>query len=382
MLFEIIIFLAILMFLVFIHELGHFYTAKKFGIRVEEFGLGLPPRAIGKKIGDTIYSLNWLPLGGFVQIKGENFDDTYDPQDKENFMNKKPWQRSVVLLAGIFMNLVFAVLIFYVSLGFNNWNSAPMVSLKEYEFPFGQTIRIPNIVLNIKEGSAAEKSGIELGDRLLSLEYEGQVIEVKDVQDIRAFLADKENKEISVNIINMATGIESTKKFIPEYNEELKQPALGVSLDSGIKISYEKPTDKIFSGLFHATNLVIYNVEILKSLAGISIAEKTVEPIAQSVSGPIGIFDVVKTILNTQSEHPFLAILDIAGIISLSLAIMNLLPIPALDGGRVVFVLIEWISGRKVSQKIEATLHHYGFMFLIALIILITFKDVWMIWTR
>src|SRR3989344_749745 len=299
MLFEIIIFLGILTFLVFIHELGHFTTAKKFGIKVEEFGIGLPPRAIGKKIGETIYSLNWLPLGGFVQIKGESLDDSYDPKDKHNFMNKKPWQRIAVLLAGVFMNFVFAIGVFYLSLGFNGWQSMPMISFGDYKFMFGETINVPNVVLSIQEGSAAEKSGIELGDTLSAFKYNGEEIKVNNVQEIRAFLADKAGKEITVNVENMATGRSSVKTFTPEFNAELNQPALGVSLDSAVKVSYAKPVDKIFAGFMHTVNLTAYNAKILGRLTNVSISEKSVEPIAQSVSGPIGIFDVVKTILNS-----------------------------------------------------------------------------------
>lgn len=382
MLFEIIIFLGILTFLVFIHELGHFLTAKKFGIKVEEFGLGLPPRAIGKKVGETIYSLNWLPLGGFVQIKGENLDESYDPKDPTNFMNKKPWQRSVVLLAGVFMNFIFAVLVFYFLLGSNNWESSPLVSFDEYKFPFGETVAMPNVVMGIAENSAASKAGFQLGDQINTLRYQGEEVEVSTVDGIRTFLADKSGQEIEAEIINLGTGLASIKKFTPEFNEELQQPALGVSLDKAIKISYQNSAEKALSGFLHPINLTIYNFRILGKLAGVSVSERNVEPIAQSLSGPIGIFDVVKTILNTETKSPLFAMLDVAALISLSLVVMNLLPIPALDGGRVVFVLIEWITGKRVSPAWEARAHQYGFMFLITLIIAITFKDVWMIWIK
>src|SRR3990167_7537244 len=111
----IVIFIIILSILVFIHELGHFISARKFGIKVDEFGIGIPPRAWGKKIGNTLYSINWLPLGGFVKIRGDDFDE-YNAKDKNNFMNKKPWQQAVVLCAGVFMNAVLAVIIFQVIL--------------------------------------------------------------------------------------------------------------------------------------------------------------------------------------------------------------------------------------------------------------------------
>ena len=144
----IVIFIIILSILVFIHELGHFISARKFGIKVDEFGIGIPPRAWGKKIGNTLYSINWLPLGGFVKIRGDDFDE-YNAKDKNNFMNKKPWQQAVVLCAGVFMNAVLAVIIFQVILSFQGFRSSPVMLLGDFQFPFGSEVKIQNIIVGL-----------------------------------------------------------------------------------------------------------------------------------------------------------------------------------------------------------------------------------------
>ncbi len=200
MIFEIFLFLFILTFLVFIHELGHFLSAKFFGIHVEEFGLGLPPRAWFKKVGDTIYSLNWLPIGGFVQIRGETLEG-YDSTDQTNFLNKKGWQKAIVLTAGVIMNMVFAIIVFYMVLGMGGWQSTPFLYLSnEYKFPFGETVAVPNISVGFSEDSAAKDAGITQGDQIVSLKFEDQKIFPKTVEELRSFVKDKANKTIQIEV--------------------------------------------------------------------------------------------------------------------------------------------------------------------------------------
>jgi regulator of sigma E protease len=376
MVFEILIFVFILTFLVFIHELGHFFSAKYFKIDVKEFGLGLPPRAWSKKIGETIYSLNWLPIGGFVQIKGET-PEGYDPNDSTNFLNKKCWQRAVVLTAGVFMNLVFAVLIFYLVLAFGGWKSNPFLYLNtEYQFPFGQTVPIPNIAVGFSDSSAGKDAGIMPGDQIVSLKFNEDKVYPESVEALRDFIKDKADKPIEVEVYDMTKEQSRNLTVIPRFSEEINQAALGLNLRSAVRVNYDSGLNKVFAGFIHPINLLHYNVEILKSLVGISIEEKTAAPVAQSLSGPVGIFSVVNEVINSGSKRVFLQVLDLAAIISLSLGVMNLLPIPALDGGRLVFVISEMITGKKPSPKLEAQAHQFGFFFLILMIIAVTFKDV------
>ena len=376
MIFEIFLFLFILTFLVFIHELGHFLSAKFFGIHVEEFGLGLPPRAWFKKVGDTIYSLNWLPIGGFVQIRGETLEG-YDSTDQTNFLNKKGWQKAIVLTAGVIMNMVFAIIVFYMVLGMGGWQSTPFLYLSnEYKFPFGETVAVPNISVGFSEDSAAKDAGITQGDQIVSLKFEDQKIFPKTVEELRSFVKDKANKTIQIEVYDLTKEETRMVDVQPRFNKEIDQAALGLSLRPAVRVKYDSTVDRLFAGFLHPINLMNYNGAILKSLIGISVEEKTAAPVAQSLSGPVGIFSVVSDVVNSGSKRVVMQVFDLAAIISLSLAVMNLLPIPALDGGRLVFVVIEMITGKRPSQNFEAKAHQIGFMFLILMIIAVTFKDV------
>ncbi len=374
---SLLIFLAILSLLVFIHELGHFSTAKKFGIKVEEFGMGLPPRAWGKMFKGTLYSLNWLPLGGFVKINGEDLSEKIDPNDKTNFMNKPPWQRAVVLVAGVTMNFILALIIFYFLLGVNGFKSSPLMVLNDHKFVFADTIELPAIVTYMEEDSPAKLAGMQYGDSILSLEYESYKMEVKSVDDLRSFVKDKENKEIIVNVKNLATDELSSYKVTPKYYESIKQPALGVSLSDAIVLDYSRGAKPAFAGFAHSYNIMSYSFSVMGDLISSSFKEKSFEPVSQGVSGPVGIFGAVDSVVQNGGAKTLLTLLDLSALLSLSLAVMNLLPIPALDGGRLVFVFYEWITKRRVSAKIEAWAHNIGYLALIGLLIIITFKDVW-----
>ncbi len=373
MIIPLLVFLGILSFLVFIHELGHFWTAKKFGIGVEEFGMGLPPRAWGKKIGDTIYSINWLPLGGFVKIKGEDLDG-YDPNDSTNFMNKHPWKRSVVLVAGVTMNLIFAVTVFYAILGLNGWKSFPLLLLNDYQFKYGEVKTVPNIVTFLEEDSPALKANIQFGDIIYAMEFEDQVAAINNVDDVRNFLSDKADKEIIVKTKNINTEKDVEYKITPAYYEEIGQPGLGVSMSDGIYLDYS--TMPLLAGFQHSMNIMGYTFSVMGDLISLSVEEKSIEPVSQGVSGPIGIFGAVQSVIDADTDKTIYTLLDLSALLSLSLAIMNLLPIPALDGGRLVFVVFEWITGKRASSKIEARAHQVGFAMLILLLVAITFKDV------
>ena len=371
----IILFILILSFLIFIHELGHFLTARKFGVDVEEFGIGIPPRAWGKKFGRTLYSLNWLPLGGFVKIKGEDFDN-YDPKDKTNFINKKPWQKSAVLLAGIFMNAMFGIFLFYVVLASNGWKSNPILLLEDYQFRFGETVQMPNVVTFIEDDSPASRAGIQFADRIIKLEYADEVMEPQNVADVRNFMSDKIDSEVTVVTQNLNTEVINVYKLTPEFSEEIQGPALGVGLGTAVYISYEKPLSKLFSGFSHAYNVMEYSFVALKGLVSQSIREKDLSGVSQGVAGPIGIFGAVKAVMDAGGPNVITTMLDLIALLSISLAVMNLLPIPALDGGRLVFVMAEWITGKRPSPKLEARAHQIGFICLLFFLLVVTLKDI------
>jgi regulator of sigma E protease len=310
-----------------------------------------------------------------VKIRGEDFDE-YDPKDPHNFMNKKPWQRSIILLAGIFMNFIFAVLVFYFLLASNGWKSSPLVVLADYNFPFGEKVEVTNIVVGLASGSNAEKAGMEFGDRITKLSVGDLSIEPKSPEELISFVSDKEGQEIEVLTENINTDVKSTYKITPTFNEEVQRAALGVQLGEVIQLAYETPLQRVFSGFTHSVNIMGYSFKIMGSLISTSIDTGDVGPVAQGVSGPVGIFGAVQSITELGRGKVLMAILDLTALLSLSLAIMNLLPFPALDGGRWVFVLSEWVTGRKPSAKLEARAHQIGFMILIVFIVLVTFKDI------
>ncbi len=368
-----IIFILILSVLVLIHEFGHFYVAKKKGVRVEEFGYGIPPRIWGKKIGDTVYSINALPFGGFVKLAGEDEGAVIDKNDMSNFANKSPWQRLSILLAGVAMNLLLAIAVFYAFFVINNFKTSSLPLLYDYDFKFGKVIKNNTVVFGFEDGSSAKDAGVELGESILEIDG----VRVFNVYDVRYQIKDKAGKEIRVKLLD-------TKRIKPAIRELAVVPEtdsngagfLGVALATSINIDYGSSTvSKITSGFQHAFNILSYSLSTFSQLISSSISQRSAEPISAGVSGPVGIFSVVGIILNYKGFDAFLGLLDFTAILSLSLAFMNLLPIPALDGGRAVFVLWEGITRKKINPALEANLHKWGMVALLALTFVVTAKD-------
>ncbi|MFA5776300.1 MAG: M50 family metallopeptidase [Patescibacteria group bacterium] len=369
-----IVFILILSLLVLIHELGHFFVARKMGVRVEEFGFGIPPRVWGKKIGDTVYSINALPFGGFVKVAGEDENGVFDKNDMGNFANINPWKRILILVAGVTMNLVLAVSVFYIFFGINNFKTSSLPLLYDYDFKYGRVIKNSTVVFGFEDGSAAKTAGVGLGESIT--EINGK--RVFNVFDVRYQVKDKAGKEIWVKLLD-------TKKIKPAIREVKIVPTvdsngngfLGVALATSVSIDYGSSlVSKITSGFQHSLNILGYSLSTFSQLVSSSIAQKSVEPVSAGVSGPVGIFAVVGIILNYKGLDAVLGLLDFIAILSLSLAFINILPIPALDGGRAVFVLFEALTRKKVSPKFEAGLHKWGMVGLLALTVVVTAKDV------
>lgn len=372
-----LIFILILSVLVLIHELGHFVTAKKLGIQVDEFGLGIPPRIWSKKIGETTYSLNLLPFGGFVKVVGEEIEPGHELElttNPRSFASKTPGQRILVLGAGVFMNFVLAVVIFYFVLASNSYKTQYIPTLFDTKFRFGTPVELGTVVFGMLEDSSAAKAGIEAGEAVLSIDGEP----VKDVFAVREVLKDKLGKEVSVllkDIKDGDSGTERVVKMMPQTDEK-GNVILGVFLAKSVMLDYSNGTDKYLAGFLHSYNVTAYSLTTLGRLIGLSVEEKTLTPVSESVAGPVGIYHVVDGFLNYGGNRVFYHILDFVGLMSVSLAFMNILPIPALDGGRILFVFIEKLRGKPVSPKIENELHKYGFIALLGLLVLITIKDI------
>jgi len=381
-----LVFLLILSVLVLIHEAGHYFVAKKFNIKVEEFGFGLPPRIWGWKKGETIYSLNWLPIGGFVKLFGEDEagggkiqlkvkSEKSKVDEHRAFYSRSIGQRAAVVVAGVVMNALLAIVIYYVFMFIGGFKTdLPLLGKYEF-FLVNQTVKTDIIVSQIAKGSPAEKAGLTPFSHVLSINSK----KITSVTEFSKIIKDNKGKEILLEWQDAKTQKVARAVVTPRINPPKDQGALGVSFFpmETVTLSYDTPEQKILSGFVHPANLVAYNFKILGTLIGVSVKEKTVEPLSQGVSGPVGIFSLVGTIVDIpNAKERTLQLLNLAGLLSVSLAFFNVLPIPGLDGGRLFFILIEAVTRKKVNPKIEGYAHAVGMVLLIGLIILVTFKDI------
>ncbi|MEK7517441.1 MAG: site-2 protease family protein [Patescibacteria group bacterium] len=389
----ILVFLIILSVLVLIHELGHFFVAKKLGVKVEEFGFGFPPRALSFKKGETIYSINWLPIGGFVKLYGEDeagggqfkvqsFDKAQDKSSKfkvddrqRAFFSRSVWQRAYIVVAGVIMNAILASIIFYIFLFISGFKTElPLISPHNF-FGVNQKNVSDVVISGIAKDSPAEKAGLKAETKIISINRQ----KISTSNEFIEIVNKNKGKEIVVEWRDLRTEIIHKTHVIPRLAPPKDQGALGVALFSisTAVLDYETPIQKIFSGVTHPINLMSYNFDVMGKLIKISFEKKTTEPISQGIAGPIGIASVTGSILEIQNlKEKILALLNLTGILSISLAFFNILPIPALDGGRLFFILIEGFTGRKVNQKIESFAHSIGMVLLLGLMALITFKDI------
>ncbi|KKR21156.1 MAG: Membrane-associated zinc metalloprotease [Parcubacteria group bacterium GW2011_GWE2_39_37] len=365
-----LIFLIVLSVLVFVHELGHFFTARKFGIKAEEFGIGFPPRAYGvyksisgkwKRVrgsktvddaADTIYSLNWLPLGGFVKIKGEDGENV----DPDSFASKKIWQRAIVLSAGVFMNMVLATVL--ISIGLMIGSPQALDGLGKGAIVKDQQIQ----VVQVAENSPAKQAGIIPGDIILGIDEK----KFATFQEIQNFV--DENKDKVLNYKIKRNNEELNFKIKPEIREETGKGGVGVVLVESGTVRYPWYA-AIWQGIKQTALLtwaiLVAFYELFRNLF-------TGQSVGADVAGPIGIAKLTGQVARLGIMH----LIQFTALLSINLAIINFLPIPALDGGRILFLIIEKIKGKPVKKEVEAIIHNVFFLLLMALILVITFKDV------
>ncbi len=373
MLFSAIIFILTLLLLVVIHELGHFLMAKKFGIKVLEFGFGIPPRAWGKKIGETIYSLNYLPLGGFVRLLGEDEVDKEVLDNKRSFAYQNVYKRIAVVLAGVVMNFLLAFVLFYIVLGFSGFKSQ-LIYNGSYNF-VGATQNIDPMVIvrEIVPDSPAAQAGIKVDERIVAVNFQPIKLAKSFSQDIKNLAG----TEISLTISDTEKKTLRDVKITPRKTPPPGQGALGLALSSLdlATISYDTPAQKLFAGPIHSWNVIAYSAASLKDIFSQAIEKKDFAPVSSTVAGPVGITTMANSIL-TQEANPLLPYLSFMALISLNLAVFNLLPFPALDGGRLFFLYIEALTRKKVHAGFEKWVHTIGIAILIGLSVLITFSDI------
>lgn len=351
---SVIVFIFILGLLIFVHELGHFLVAKKNDVRVEEFGLGFPPRLLKFKKGETTYSLNLIPLGGFVKIYGE---DGQGRKEKDSFVSKTVWQRAKIIAAGVVMNVLLAV--FLLGVGY-------MLGLPSLVDSSGSANKVQ--VLGLEENSALADSGLQTGDLLLSVQApDGNYMEIKNAQDVGDFSRSYRGQELSL-VFQRGQEIKETKIFSrPESAHD--QSPLGLSLGNIGEISF--PWYRAFGEAIITTFYILGFIFLSIFKVVVSLLGGSAE-LASQISGPVGIYSLT----SQATQMGFIYLLQLTVLLSLNLAVINILPLPALDGGRLLFLLIEKIKGRALSAKIEQKIHTAGFLLLLLLLLIVTFKDV------
>lgn len=329
-------------------------AAKIFGVRVEEFGFGLPPRA--KKLfvrKGTLFSLNWLPIGGFVKMKGE--DAEIESQASDAFFNKPIWQRALILLAGVTMNFILGVALFgaiYTYLGIPT-----------------ETGRVR--IVEIAPGSPMESLKVPLETYVNRLSVDNKSIEIKTTDQLVSAVNENRGREVSLDI-TLKDGTNKQLLVTPRVNPPAGEGALGVALSTTELLKYpiwQMPFRGAVVGMKEA---VSWGKEILSGLWGVISKLISGQGVGSDVSGPIGIYQVSSQV----TKFGFLATLQFMGVLSINLAILNLIPFPALDGSRVVFLGVERLIGKARKNRIEGTVHSIGMMILMALMVLITIKDV------
>jgi len=372
--------------LVLFHELGHFATAKLFGIKVLEFGFGFPPKLFGIPFRGTIYSVNLIPLGGFVRMLGEE-----DPTDPESFARQAVGKRMIVLASGSAMNMLLPVIIFTILFAL------------PHETLLGGSV----IVTSVAPSSPAQEAGLRAGDFILSVDGEA----VTSPSELIALAKDRGGEPIVLSLRKASgvTGLSSSPEFMTSQTvsvvprtdpprlkvvDQVTDPQTQVSVadasryDSNLEVgdTMTQGAIGVMIGLTNAkfgmTSEPVWTAVVSAVKTIWSVLSFTLSGIADGIStgtnpgiaGPVGIAQATGEIVE---ERGFSQVYQMAAILSISLGILNMLPIPALDGGRFLFVVIEWVRrGKRVSPKKEGLVHLVGFAVLIGLILVITFFDI------
>jgi regulator of sigma E protease len=358
---SIIVFLLVLGFLVFIHELGHFAVAKWTGMRVDEFALGFPPRIWGKKRGETTYALNAIPFGGYVKIHGENHDN--EDHDPRAFDHKPVLARLAVMLAGVSMNVLFA----YVALTIAFMVGFSSVAQDVTQIPGAVLLNRSVQIVGINTKSPAAAAGLQAGDTVESFETpDGQVRHMDSTDELIDYTKGLQAAGITdVTVHYNREGDEHTAHAT--LNTE--GLALGISIQSQdtVRVPWYRAPEVAFT---ECRVIVSVTWDALKAFGVKLFAHAQLDP---NVSGPIGIYQATAT----ATKVGFAEVLFIMIVLSLNLALLNLLPLPALDGGRVLFLIIEAAFRKRIIQRrIEATLTNLSFFVLIGLMVVLTARDI------
>jgi regulator of sigma E protease len=425
MLLTIVTFIIVLSVLVFVHELGHFFVARKFSVKAEEFGLGFPPRIFGlqvwrerrlKKIAEseniemelkatpladgseiiketiidekreidevcwvrkfrfirgsreigqdeqkygTVYSINWLPLGGFVKIKGENDPsaDSGQEEDRDSFAFRPIWQRALILSAGVAMNVILAMVL--LAVGFmaglpqaldNNLDARAQVSDKKIQ------------IVQVMKNTPAESAGLQIGDAIISIDNNSFL----NYQELQNYVASNIGHKLSYKIKRGQALTEA--QIVPELMKETAKGGIGIAITETGIVSY--PWYLAIGQGIKTTLILIWAIimAFYELIKGLIFGQGVIADLA----GPVGI----ATLTGQVARLGFIYLLQFTALLSINLAVINFFPFPALDGGRVLFLIIEKIKRAPVKREVEVAIHNIGFALLMILVLLVTFRDV------
>ncbi|HMI09867.1 MAG TPA: M50 family metallopeptidase [Candidatus Saccharimonadales bacterium] len=373
--FGIIIGLLTLVLLVVVHELGHAIVAKRNGVVVEEFGIGFPPRAWAKKLKNgVLFSINWLPLGGFVKLQGEH--DSAD--QKGDYGAASFWVKTKILLAGVSINwLVAAGLLTILA-----WTGLPKVLPDQFSIPSDTTLtKQPVQVATVTKDSPADKAGLKVGDKIVRFAGE-------PVPTPQSLIAQtKQNKGKSVEIIYARNGVEQTTSAALRADNDKNQGYLGVGPDQKQKIqaSWSAPiVGVVTAGQFTLVTLQGLGDLVVNLVSGLVLqlspdsatrdhAKTSLDAAGNSVAGPIGILGVI---FPAAEQAGLSQLIFLTALISLTLAVMNVLPIPALDGGRWFVTALFRVLKKPLTKEREESIQGTGFMVLMLLVVVVTVADV------
>jgi len=351
--------------LMIIHEFGHFIIAKKFGVRVDEFGIGYPPRMFGKKIGETIYSVNWIPLGAFVRIYGEEGG----VDDLRSFQNLKIWQRVLIVIGGVAAFWIAAIILF--SVVFALGTDLPIQDEQNVDGLTNVQVKI----VSVSAGSPASVAGLKIGDTIsgayeLSPDSKVQPVEVKinKIQDFKDFTKNNAGNPIELIIERSGKRIETS--LTPRVNPPAGEGATGVGLERMATLIKQYPWyEAPIQGAIYTWQTTVNSLKGLYQVFSSLFAGKGA-PQGAEFAGPIGI----TVFLANAASYGLGFFLYFVGIISVLVAVFNLFPIPALDGGKLIFLIIEKIKGKPISSKIEQRITVVFFAVLICLSLYITVR--------
>ncbi len=360
---SIILFLIILVILIVSHEFGHFIVAKWSGIRVDEFAVGFPPRLWSKKKGETEYSINALPFGGYVKIFGENPDDESlrGPDHKRSLTAKPRWIQAMVISAGVIFNILLAWIL--LSFGFMIGFPTSIISGSGYE-AYAKDVSLT--ITNVLEKSPASNAGLKPGDRIMLLSSEQDSLLNPTPETLQGFVASHGNSNITVSY---KRGVAENKvDIVPRDGIAEGKPAIGIAMDvvGIVKLPVHRA---ILEGAKNTYFLLSETISGLWSLLKNALLG---QGSLASITGPVGIVKMV----GDAGALGLVYLLGFTAIISINLAVINIIPIPALDGGRLLFVLIEAVMRKPIKPVFANVVNGVGFVLLMILMVVVTYNDI------